>query len=213
MAGKSNEDKLIRSSMAEYLTFVASTGDDKDSVEMRYEDENIWLTQKMMSVLYDVSTSAINQHIKRIYSDNELSPDTTIKKYLIVQQEGSRLVSRTVDHYNLQVIISVGFKVNNECAVQFRKWANQIVKDYTIQGWVMDDDRLKNNGTILTNEYFEKQLEKIREIRLSERKFYQKITDILLEKIKIKQSAKRRQIWKTANNFTSVQQSSAYKNE
>ena len=168
----------IRSSCAEYLTYVSATGDSKESIEMRYENENIWLTQKMMSELYNVSVPAINQHIKTIYDDNELNKESTIKKYLIVQNEGHRQVSREVDHYNLQMIIAVGFKVNNERAVAFRKWANKIVKDYTIQGWAMDVDRLKNSGTILTKDYFEKQLEKIREIRLSERRFYQKITDI-----------------------------------
>ncbi len=172
------EISIVRSSAAEYLTFVASTGADEKSIEMRYEDENIWLTQKMMASLYDVDVRTINYHIKKIYSDSELEQSATIRKYRIVQTEGSRQVAREVNHYNLQTIISVGFKVNNERAVQFRKWANQIVKDYTIQGWVMDDDRLKNSGTVLTKEYFEKQLEKIREIRLSERKFYQKITDI-----------------------------------
>lgn len=180
----------IRSSAAEYLTFIAATGDNSESIEMRYEDENIWLTQKMMAVLYDVTVAAVNQHIKKIYADDELSSDTTIKKYLIVQQEGSRMVSRMVDHYNLQMIIAVGFKVNNERAVQFRKWANQIVKDYTIQGWVMDDERLKNGGTVLTKDYFEKQLAKVREIRLSERKFYQKITDIYATALDYDPSAK-----------------------
>ena len=172
------EKKDIRSSTAEYLTFVASTGETSNSVEMRYEDENIWLTQKMMAELYNVTVPAINQHIKKIYEDNELEESSTIKKYLIVQTEGNRQVSRNVDHYNLQMIISVGFKVNNERAVQFRKWANSIVKDYTIKGWAMDSDRLKNGGTVLTDKYFEHLLQQIREIRLSERKFYQKITDI-----------------------------------
>lgn len=172
------EISIVRSSAAEYLTFVASTGADEKSIEMRYEDENIWLTQKMMAALYDVDVRTINDHIKKIYSDSELEQSATIRKYRIVQTEGSREVAREVNHYNLQMIISVGFKVNNERAVQFRKWANQIVKDYTIQGWVMDDDRLKNGGTILTKDYFEEQLERIREIRLSERRFYQKITDI-----------------------------------
>jgi hypothetical protein len=144
---------------------------------MRYEDENIWLTQKMMATLYNVSVPAVNQHLKRIFHDNELDPDATVKQYLIVQIEGSRRVERLVDHYSLQAIIAVGFKIENERAVQFRKWANQVVKDYTIQGWTMDVERLKRGGT-LTDEFFERQLEKIREIRLSERKFYQKITDI-----------------------------------
>ncbi len=178
MGRKKNEVSMIRSSAAEYLTFVASTGNDEKSIEMRYEDENIWLTQKMMAVLYDVSVPTVSEHIKKIYEDGELAEQATVRKFRTVQTEGARQVSRELTHYNLQMIISVGFKVNNERAVQFRKWANQIVKDYTIQGWVMDDERLKNGGTVLTKEYFEKQLEKIREIRLSERKFYQKITDI-----------------------------------
>ena len=174
---KDKNRQLIRSSAAEYLTFIAAAGDSEASVEMRYEDENIWLTQKMMATVYDVSVPAINQHLKRIFADNELERSATIKKYLIVQNEGSRQVRRKVEHYNLQAIIAVGFKIENERAVQFRKWANQIVKDYTIQGWTMDVERLKHGGT-LTDEFFERQLEKIREIRLSERKFYQKITDI-----------------------------------
>jgi hypothetical protein len=145
---------------------------------MRYQDENIWLTQKMMAALYDVSVQNIGQHIKKIFDDGELAREATIKKYFIVQNEGGRDVSREVEHYNLQMIIAVGFKVNNERAVQFRKWANAIVKDYTIQGWVMDVERLKNSGSVLTEEYFERQLQKIREIRMSERKFYQKITDL-----------------------------------
>ncbi len=175
---KKKEVSVVRSSAAEYLTFVAAGGNSEASVEMRYADENIWLTQKMMATLYDVSVSAVNQHLKRIFADNELEPGATVKKYLIVQTEGGREVRREVDHYNLQAIISVGFKIENERAVQFRKWANQIVKDYTIQGWTMDVERLKHGGSILTDEYFERQLEKIREIRLSERKFYQKVTDI-----------------------------------
>lgn len=168
----------IRSSAAEYLTYVAAVGDQPDAIEIRYEDENVWLTQKMMAQLYDVTVANVNQHIKTIFADGELLPEATIKKYLIVQNEGSRTVSRSVDHYNLQMIIAVGFKVNNERSVQFRRWANSIVKDYTIQGWVMDEERLKKGGSVLTKEYFEKQLEKIREIRMSERRFYQKITDI-----------------------------------
>ena len=164
---KKKDEVTIRSSAAEYLTYVASVGEQQDSFEMRYEDENIWLTQKMMATLYDVSVAAINQHIKKVYDDSELERNSTIKKYLIVQKEGSRQVSREVAHYNLQVIIAVGFKVNNERAVQFRKWDNSIVKGYTIKGWVMDDERLKNRGSILTTEYFDRLLEQIREIRLS----------------------------------------------
>ena len=194
MKKKNNKEvSVVRSSAAEYLTFIASTGDDNDSIEMRYEDENIWLTQKMMATLYDVGLPTINEHIKKIYSDNELLEEATIRNFRIVQNEGERRVSRDVKHYNLQMIIAVGFKVNNERAVQFRKWANSIVKDYTIQGWVMDDERLKNGGTVLTKEYFEKQLEKIREIRLSERKFYQKITDIYATALDYDPSAKATQ--------------------
>ena len=167
----------IRSSAAEYLTFIAASGDNPESIEMRYEDENIWLTQRMMAELYGVTVSAINQHLKRIYSDGELVAEATIKKYLIVQDEGGRTIKRNIDHYNLQAIIAVGFKINNERAIQFRKWAGQIVKDYTIQGWTMDVERLKK-GHMFTDEYFERQLQKIREIRLSERKFYQKVTDL-----------------------------------
>ena len=175
---RKNEVSLVRSSAAEYLTFVAATGKAQSSVEMRYEDENLWLTQKMMATLYDVSVPAISQHLKRIYADNELEREATVKPYLMVQTEGEREVQRKVDHYSLQAIIAVGFKIENERAVQFRKWASQIVKDYTIQGWVMDSERLKSGGSVLTDEFFERQLEKVREIRASERKFYQKITDI-----------------------------------
>ena len=172
---KKNEVSLVRSSAAEYLTFVAATGSVQTSVEMRYENENIWLTQKMMATLYDVSVPAINQHLKRVFTDNELDEAAVIKQYLTTAADGKNYL---VKHYSLQAIIAVGFKIENERAVQFRKWANQIVKDYTIQGWAMDVDRLKHGGSILGNEFFERQLEKIREIRLSERKFYQKITDI-----------------------------------
>lgn len=171
-------DIAIRSSAAEYLTYIAATGDDSQSFEMRYEEENIWLTQKMLATLYDVEIPTINEHIKKIFSDHELQEDATVRKFLIVQIEGSRQVNREIKHYNLQVIIAVGFKVNNERAVQFRKWANQIVKEFTIKGFAMDDERLKSGGSILTEQYFEEQLQRIREIRLSERKFYQKITDI-----------------------------------
>ena len=140
---------------------------------MRYENENIWLTQKMMAALYDVSIAAINQHIKKVYDDSELEPESTIKK----------------------------FKVNNERAVQFRKWANGIVKDYTIKGWVMDDERLKNGGSVLTVEYFDRLLEQIREIRANERKFYQKITDLYATAIDYdKNSATTRRFYATVQN-------------
>lgn len=171
---KKREVSISRSSAAEYLTFVAATGGNSQSVEMRYEHENVWLTQKMMATLYDVSIPAINQHLKRVFDDGELMPDAVIKEYLITADDGKQYRTK---HYNLQAIIAVGFKVNNERAVQFRKWATGIVKDYTIQGWTMDVERLKK-GHMFTDEYFERQLEYIREIRLSERKFYQKVTDL-----------------------------------
>ena len=187
---KKKNEISIRSSCAEYLTYVSVAGETDESIEIRYEDENIWLTQRMMAELYDVTVAAINQHIKKVLDDGELSENSTIKKYLIVQNEGNRQVEREVTHYNLQMIIAVGFKVNNDRAIQFRKWANQIVKEYTIKGFVLDDERLKNSGTILTKEYFEVLLERIREIRLSERKFYQKITDIYATSIDYDKDAK-----------------------
>ena len=175
MESEKKDSALVRSSAAEYLTFVASTGEDRDSIEMRYEDENIWLTQKMMATLYDVSVAAINQHLKKIFEDGELQEKAVIKKYLITATDGKKY---NTNHYNLQAIIAVGFKVNNQRAVRFRVWANQIVEQYTIKGWAMDEERLKNGGTVLTKKYFEEQLERIREIRISERNFYQKLTDI-----------------------------------
>lgn len=175
MARKTKKEVTIRSSAAEYLTFVAATGDSKESVEVRYEDENIWITQKMLAVLYEVETNTINYHIKKIFEDSELEEDSVIRNFRITASDGK---SYDTKHYNLQMIIAVGFKVNSERAVQFRKWVNNIAKEYTIKGFAMDDERLKNDGSILTKKYFEEQLERIREIRSSERKFYQKITDI-----------------------------------
>ena len=197
---KKKDEITIRSSAAEYLTYVASVGDQQDSLEMRYEDENIWLTQKMMATLYDVGLPTINEHIKKIYADSELEEAATIRNFRIVQTEGSRQVTRDTKHYSLQMIIAVGFKVNSERAVQFRKWVNQIAKDYTIKGWVMDDERLKR-GTYLTEKYFDEQLERIREIRASERKFYQKITDLYATAIDYdKNSATTRRFYATVQN-------------
>ncbi|PNV61020.1 cell filamentation protein Fic [Clostridium sp. chh4-2] len=190
----------IHSSAAEYLTYVASVGDNADSMEMRYESENIWLTQRMMAQLYSVDVRTINEHIKKIYDDNELIEEATIRKFRIVQTEGSRQVNRELIHYNLQMIIAVGFKVNNERAVRFRKWAGQIVKDYTIQGWTMDKERLKK-GHMFTDEYFERQLQNIREIRLSERKFYQKVTDLYATAFDYDKDAKTtRRFFQTVQN-------------
>lgn len=197
---KKNKEITIRSSAAEYLIYVAAVGDNPEAIEVRYEDENIWLTQKMLATIYGVEINTINYHIKKIYEDNELDENSTIRNFRIVQKEGNREVSRDVAHYNLQMIIAIGFKVDNERAIQFRKWANQIVKDYTIKGWVMDDERLKSGGSILTEKYFEEQLERIREIRMSERKFYQKITDIYVTSIDYDKTAKS-----TIRFFTAVQ--------
>ena len=200
MADEKKKEIVIRSSAAEYLAFVASTGGSNVSFEMRYEGENIWLTQKMMAVLYDVSLPTINEHIKKIYADGELTEEATIRKFRIVQEEGSRKVNRELTHYNLQLIIAVGFKVNNQRAVQFRKWAGQIVKDHTIQGWTMDVDRLKK-GHMFTDEYFDRQLQQIREIRLSERKFYQKVTDLYATAFDYDKDAKTTQLFfKTVQN-------------
>ena len=174
---KQTQPPTVRSAAAEYLTYIASVGNEPQNVEIRYEDENIWLTQRMMALLYDVETNTINYHIKKIFEDSELQEEATIRNFRIVQSEGGRSIEREVKHYNLQMIIAVGFKVNSERAVQFRKWVNGIASTYTIKGWVMDDERLKR-GTFLTDKYFDEQLERIREIRASERKFYQKITDL-----------------------------------
>ncbi len=171
---KKEEEITIRSSTAEYLSYVASVGDIETSVEMRYEDENIWLTQKLMAALYDVDVRTVNYHIKKIFADSELQEDSVIRKFRITAGDGK---TYNANHYSLEMIIAVGFKVNSERAVQFRKWVNQIAKDYTIKGWVMDVERIKR-GTYLTEKYFEEQLERIREIRASERKFYQKVTDL-----------------------------------
>jgi len=173
---KKNHGITIRSSAAEYLTFIAASGE--SSVEVIYADENVWLTQKMIGVLYSVETHTINEHLKKIYADNELTEEATIRKFRVVRTEGARQVERDIMHYNLKVIIAVGYKVNSDRAVQFRKWATNIVEEFTIKAYVMDDERLKNSGSILTKQYFEEQLQRIREIRVSERRFYQKITDI-----------------------------------
>ena len=184
---KKKDEITIRSSAAEYLTYVASIGDQQDSIEMRYEDENIWLTQKMMATLYDVDVRTINYHVKKIFSDSELQEDSVIRKFRITAADEK---CYSTNHYSLEMIIAVGFKVNSDRAVQFRKWVNQIAKDYTIKGWVMDDERLKNGGSVLTTEYFDRLLEQIREIRLSERRFYQKITDIYATALDYDRTAK-----------------------
>ena len=167
------EADIVRSSAAEYLTFVAASG--TGGVEAVYADESIWLTQRMMGVLYDVETHTINYHLKKVFSDSELQEDAVIRKFRITAADGKTYNTK---HYKLPAIIAVGYKVNSERAVQFRKWATTIIDEYTIKAYVMDDERIKNGGSILTKQYFEEQLQRVREIRLSERKFYQKITDI-----------------------------------
>lgn len=164
---------LVRSSAAEYLTFIAASG--SGGVEAIYADESIWLSQKMMAMLYDVNVRTINEHLKNIFADSELEQDSVIRKFRITAADGKNYNTL---HYKLPAIIAVGYKVNSERAVQFRKWATRIIDEYTIKAYVMDDERLKSGGSILTEQYFEEQLQRIREIRLSERKFYQKITDI-----------------------------------
>jgi hypothetical protein len=164
---------LVRSSAAEYLTFIAASG--TDGVEAIYADENVWLSQKMMAQLYDVDVRTINYHLKTVFTDSELEENAVVRNFRITAAD-----SKTYDtkHYKLPAIIAVGYKVNSERAVQFRKWATRIVEDFTIKGFAMDDERLKRGGSILGDRYFEEQLQRIREIRLSERKFYQKITDL-----------------------------------
>ncbi len=185
---KKKQMPTIRSGAAEYLTFVAATG--QNGVNVVYADENVWLSQKMMAALYDVDTRTVNEHLKNIFSDNELVEDSVIRKFRITAADGK---SYSTKHYSLNAIIAVGYKVNSERAVQFRKWATRILKDFAIQGWAMDDERLKNGGSILTKDYFERQLQRIREIRMSERRFYQKITDIYATALDYDKTAKSTQ--------------------
>ena len=173
MMSKKKETSLVRSSAAEYLTFIAASG--ADGVEAVYADENVWLTQKMMAQLYDVEVPTINYHLKKVFSDSELQEEAVIRNFRITAADGK---SYDTKHYNLAAIIAVGYKVNSERAVQFRKWATGIVEEFAIKGYAMDDERLKSSGSVLTEKYFEDLLQRVREVRLSERKFYQKITDI-----------------------------------
>lgn len=179
MSSKRIENRdIVRSSAAEYLTFIAAHGE--GGVEAVYADGNIWLTQKMMGVLYRVETHTVNYHLKKVFADSELQEISVIRDYRITASDNKMYNTK---HYNLSAIIAVGYKVNSERAVQFRKWATGIIQEFTIKGFAMDDERLKNDGTILGKKYFEEQLQRIREIRLSERKFYQKITDIYITAI------------------------------
>ena len=175
---KQNKDKgkqLIRNSTAEFLIFTGQSGE--QSIEARYEDETVWLTQQLMAELFQSSKQNISHHIKSIYEEGELQPEATVKKYLTVRQEGKRQVKRDLEYYNLDMIISVGYRVNSVRATQFRQWATHVLREFAIKGYVLDKKRMEN-GTFLGEDYFERLLEEIREIRLSERRFYQKITDI-----------------------------------
>lgn len=165
----------IRNSTAEFLTFI--TEGKEDGVQVAYRDETIWATQKAMAQLFDVGVSAINKHLNNIYSDGELSQSSTISKMEIVQMEGCREVTCQVDFYNLDAIISVGYRVNSTRATQFRQWCTFILRQFAIRGYVIDKKRMEN-GAFLNIDYFEHLLAEIREIRLSERRFYQKLTDI-----------------------------------
>lgn len=178
MAKKKQDVSVLRSSAAEYLTFVAASG--VGGVEAVYADENVWLTQKMMATLYDVDVRTINYHLKKIFLDSELQEESVIQNFRITAADGK---GYNTQHYNLSAIIAVGYKVNSERAVQFRKWATLIVEEFTVKGYAMDDERIKRGGSVLTEQYFEEQLQRVREIRLSERKFYQKITDIFATSI------------------------------
>jgi hypothetical protein len=170
------ESKLpIRNSTAEFLIFTTQAGE--NTIETRFEDDAIWMSQKMMATLFEVEVNTINYHLKEIYKSQELSETATIRKFRIVQQEGKRQVERLVDFFHLDAIISVGYRVNSIRATQFRQWATQVLRDFAIKGYVLDKKRMEN-GSFLGEDYFEKLLEEIREIRLSERRFYQKITDI-----------------------------------
>ena len=170
-----SNNKLIRNSTAEFLIFTAQDG--KNSIEARYEDETIWLTQKLIGELFEVGTNTINYHLKEIFKNSELEENRTVRKFRIVQIEGKRQVEREVDFYNLDAIISVGYRVNSVRATQFRQWATKVLREFAIKGFVLDKKRMEN-GSYLGKDYFEELLAEIREIRLSERKFYQKITDI-----------------------------------
>jgi hypothetical protein len=170
-----NKKLQIRNSTAEFLIFTKQEG--KNTIEVRIEDETVWLTQKLMGVLFEVSVATINEHLANIFKTCEVTEAATIRKFRIVQTEGTRQINREVEFYNLDAIIAVGFRVNSERATQFRQWAINILRDFAIRGYVLDKERLKN-GSFFNQEYFDNLLAEIREIRASERRFYQKITDI-----------------------------------
>lgn len=170
-----NKELSIRSSAAEFLIFETQVKE--DSIEVRYEDNTLWLTQKMMAQLFSVESNTITYHLQDLFRSKEITEDSTTRKFRVVQTEGNRQVTREILHYNLEAIISVGYRVNSIKATQFRRWATGILQQYAIKGYVLDKKRMEN-GSFLGEDYFEELLEEIREIRLSERRFYQKITDI-----------------------------------
>lgn len=165
----------IRNSTVEFLVFTSQNGE--NTIDVRVEDGNVWLTQKLMAKLFGVDLSTVNEHLTNIYTTSELNEISTIRKFPIVQLEGNREVTRQVNHYSLEAIIAVGFRISSNEAINFRKWANQVIKDFTLKGYVLDDVRLKN-GSYLNKEYFKDLILQIRDIRQSERNFYQQITDI-----------------------------------
>ena len=170
------EKKLqIRNSTAEFLIFTRQAGE--DGIEVRVEGETVWLSQKLIAVLFEVDVRTINEHLGNIYQVGEQPREATIRKFRIVRREGGRAVAREVEHYNLDAIIAVGFRVNSARAIQFRQWATGVLRDFAIRGYVLDKERLKN-GSFFNRAYFDNLLAEIREIRASERRFYQKITDI-----------------------------------
>ncbi|MBT7783284.1 MAG: virulence RhuM family protein [Anaerolineae bacterium] len=182
-----SKNKLIRNSTAEFLIFTAQEG--KNSIEARFENETIWLTQKLMAELFEVDISTVNEHLKNIYKSGELNENSTIGNFPIVQREGRRNVKRSVLFYNLDAIISVGYRINSLRATQFRQWATKVLREFAIKGFVLDKKRLEN-GNYLGVDYFEELLAEIREIRLSERRFYQKITDIYATSLDYNKDAK-----------------------
>ena len=165
----------IRNSTAEFLIFTTQSGE--DGIEVRIQDENIWLTQKLIAKLFDVRIPTVNEHLRNIYEDSEIKRNSTIRKFLIVQKEGSRMISRKVEHYNLECIISLGYRINSGRAIEFRQWATRVLKEYAVKGYSWDNERLKN-GVFFSKKYFDDLILEIRDIRTSERNFYQKITDI-----------------------------------
>src|SRR5574344_1802859 len=167
--------KYIRNSTAEFLIFNLEAKE--QGIEVMYRDESIWATQKAIATLFDVGVPAVSKHLSNIYYEGELVQEATVSKMEIVQTEGIREVTRSVDYYNLDAIISVGYRVNSKRATQFRQWCTAEIRQFSIRGYIIDKKRMEN-GTFLNEDYFEHLLAEIREIRLSERRFYQKITDL-----------------------------------